>query len=216
MIEVVTGGNSLLYQDALTDMFHLRRRAESPAEAERDEFDTGDAIYLLLTQDDGAVIGAHRLLPTTSPHLFSDVWPEHCAVRGVPRSDLILELSHTFVDEAELSNEAVATARKHLTAGLFEFCLRAGFEKFTVLATTDTLFRYLLAGLEAKPLGLPVDIDGVRHVAVIVTVDRQALEAVRMSLGVAHPIVHHVGALADDPVLLLPDHAQFGPLEAAE
>src|SRR5579871_2634959 len=105
MIEVVTSRNALLYKEALHDMFRLRHRIfvermgwealRKPDRLERDQFDTDDAIYLLLTQDDGAVIGTHRMLPTTGPHLFSDVFPQMCAVKGVERGAKILELTRT-------------------------------------------------------------------------------------------------------------------------
>ena len=99
---------------------------------EKDRFDTDEAIYLLLTKDDGTVVGAHRLLPTMGPHLLSDIVPE--LLRGPRRAARrqVLELSGTFVDEGSLDASAVENARNHLLVGLFEFCLRAGYEKFTM------------------------------------------------------------------------------------
>src|SRR5271154_5690649 len=95
MIEVVTSRNALLYKDALSDMFHLRHRIfvekmgwealRKPDRMEKDQFDTDDAIYLLLTEDDGTVVGTHRMLPPPKPHLFSDLFPQLCAVKGVLR-----------------------------------------------------------------------------------------------------------------------------------
>ena len=226
MIEVVTSRNALLYKDALQDMFHLRHRIfvermgwedlRKPDRLEKDQFDTDDAIYLLLTQDDGRVIGTHRMLQTNKPHLFSDVFAKYCAVKGVQRGDRIVELTRTCVDEEGLDKAATEMARKHLMAGLFEFCLRAGYEKFSVLTSTEILFRYLLIGVDIKPLGMPVDMDGSKQVAAIVTVDRQTLDAVRAALGVPEPQVRYVGAPNDDPLVLAPEPLRQMPLEAAE
>jgi len=226
MIEVVTSRNALLYQDALQDMFHLRHRIfvermgwedlRKPDRLEKDQFDTDDAIYLLLTEDDGKVIGTHRILQTAKPHLFSDLFAKYCAVKGVQRGEKIVELTRTCVDEDALDKARTEKARKHLMAGLFEFCLRAGYEKFTVLTSTEILFRYLLIGVDIKPLGMPVDMDGSKQVAAIVTVDQQAIDAVRMALGVPETQVHYVGAPQSDPLVLAPDTAQQRPLEAAE
>ncbi len=226
MIEVVTSRNALLYKDALHDMFHLRHRIfvermgwealRKSDRLERDQFDTDDAIYLLLTEDDGKVIGTHRMLPTTKPHLFSDVFPNLCAVKGVQRGEKILELTRTCVDEEVLDRPTMEKARKRIMVGLFEFCLRAGYEKFTLLTPTDLLFRYLLIGLDIKPLGMPVDMDGNKQVAVIVKVDQQALDVMRMALGVPETQVHYVGAPQGDRLVLAPDGAQQRPLEAAE
>lgn len=202
MIEVVTSRNALLYQDALGDMFHLRQRVLSGLE--RDRFDTADAIYLLLTRDDGTVIGTERLLPTLRPHQFSEELSQFCDVRGVQRGPKILELTQACLDEEALDLKARETARKQLMVGPFEFCLRAGFEKFTALIPTEVLFRYLLLGLDVKPLGLPVEEGGSGRVAAIVTVNRQALDALRLALDVHEQQVDYVGAPANDPLVLTP------------
>ena len=202
MIEVVTSRNALLYQDALGDMFALRHRVLSGLQ--KDRFDTDDAIYLLLTKDDGTVIGTQRVLPTVGPHLFSEEFSQFCDVKGVQRGPKILELTDACVDEDALDPRGRETARKRLMVGLFEFCLRAGYEKFTFVMPTESLFRYLLIGLNIKPLGLPVERDGERQVAVIVTVDSKALDAMRLALDVPEQQVDYVGAPADDPLVLAP------------
>jgi acyl-homoserine lactone synthase len=226
MIEVVTSRNAFLYKDALEEMFHLRHRIfvekmgwealRKPDRLEKDQFDNDDAIYLLLTRDDGTVIGSHRLLPTTGPHLFSDVFPQLCAVRGVQRGERILELTRVCVDEERLGKAAMENARKHLMTGVVEFCQRAGYEKVTVLVSTEILFRYLLIGLEIKPLGLPVEMDGSKHASAIITTDRQALDNMRAALGVTEPQVQYIGAPAGDPLVLAPIEAEWRPLVAAE
>lgn len=226
MIEVVTSRNALLYKDALHDMYHLRHRIfvermgwealRKDDRLEKDQFDTDDAMYLLLTQDDGTVIGTHRMLPTTRPHLFSDVFSKACAVKGVQRGEKILELTRTCVDEELLDRKATELARKRIMVGLFEFCLRAGYEQVTIFTPTDLLFRYLLIGIDIKPLGMPMDIDGNKQVAVIVTVDQRALDAMRFALGVPEPQVIYIGAPDNDPLRLTPVDIQQRPLEAAE
>ena len=202
MIEVVTSRNALLYQDALGDMFDLRHRVLSGLE--KDRFDTEDAIYLLLTKDDGTVIGSQRMLPTVGPHRFSEELPQLCDVKGVQRGPKILELTGACVDEDALELFARETARKRLIVGLFEFCLRAGYEKFTLVMPTESLFRYLLIGLNVKPLGLPIERGAEHEVAVIVTVDSKALDAMRMALDVPEQQVDYVGAPPDDPLVLAP------------
>ena len=42
-----------------------------------DEFDNKNAVHMLYV-DEGKVFGYQRLLPTTSPHVLSDVLPELC------------------------------------------------------------------------------------------------------------------------------------------
>jgi len=226
MIQVVTSRNALLYEDALRDMFHLRHRIfvermgwealRKPDRLERDQFDTEDAIYLLLMDDDGTVIGTHRMLPTTKPHLFSDVFPQLCAVKGVQRGKKILELTRTCVDEEALDRATMEHARKRIMVGLFEFCLRAGYEQITLLTPTDLLFRYLLIGLDIKPLGMPVEMDGIKQIAMIAKVDQQALDVLRQAFAVPQTQVHYIGAPRGDRLVLAPDASEQIPLEAAE
>jgi acyl-homoserine lactone synthase len=207
-------------------MFHLRHRIfvermgwealRKPDRLERDQFDTEDAIYLLLMDDDGRVIGSHRMLPTTKPHLFSDVFPQLCAVKGVQRGEKILELTRTCVDEEALDRATMELARKRIMVGLFEFCLRAGYEQITLLTPTDLLFRYLLIGLDIKPLGMPVEMDGIKQIAMIVKVDQQALDVLRQAFAVPQTQVHYVGAPRGDRLVLAPDAIEQRPLEAAE
>ncbi len=227
MIEVVTARNALLYEGALRDMFGLRHRMlverkglnslRRPDKQQSDGFDTPDAIYLLLTDDNGgAVRGTARLLPTTGPHVFSDVSPELCDVRGVQRGARILELTRAVVDEDALGRAAMENARRHLMVGVFEFLVRAGYEKFTTLMTTDRLYRYLVMGIDVKPLGLTVDRGGAKQVAVVVSVDQNAQDAMRLALDMFDPLVHYVGAPAGDPLVLAPPRIPARPLEAAE
>ncbi len=226
MIEVVTSRNALLYEAPLCDMYRLRHRVlverwgidrlRRRDGLQIDRFDIPDAIYLLLTEDGGAVRGVARLLPTTGPHVFADAVPQLCDVRGVQRGARILELSRALVDEDALGRAQMETARKNLLVGLFEFCVRAGCEKFTTLMPTDLLFRHLVMGVDIKPLGLTVERDGVRQVAVAAAVDQTALDAVRLALDVYEPLIYYVGAPAGDPLELAPARIPARPLEAAE
>ncbi|HUO89815.1 MAG TPA: acyl-homoserine-lactone synthase [Rhizomicrobium sp.] len=225
MLEVVTSRNALLYKDALHDMFHLRHRIfvermgwealRKPDRLEKDQFDNDDAIYLLLTEDDGTVIGSHRMLQTTKPHLFSDVFPQYCAVKGVQRGEKVLELTRTCVDEENLDKASMERARKRLMVGLFEFIVRSGYQKIVLLSPVDLVFRYLLIGIDIKPLGVPVEIDGVKQVALIATIDQTALDALRAAYGVTEPQVIYVGARDGDPLVLAPIDPPRS-LEAAE
>jgi len=226
MIEVVTSRNAPLYKDALEQMFHLRHRIfvekmgweelRKADRLEKDQFDNDEAIYLLLTEDDGTVIGSHRLLHTAGPHLFSDVFPKLCAVKGVQRGPKILELTRTCVDEDRLDKAGTEKARRRLMTGLFEFCYRAGYEKFTVLTSTEILFRYLLIGVEIRPLGLLVEMDGTKQAPVIVTTSQQALDDVRAATGLPDPQVNYIGAPEGDPLVLSPPRMPAVALEAAE
>jgi len=225
MIEVVTSRNALLYREALEDMYRLRHRALAarlgPERLDRrggvlkDRFDTDAAIHLLLTEDDGTVQGALRLLPTTAPHVLSEVLPQTCEFKGLQRDAKTLELSRFCIDP-KLDRAAAEVGRNRLLVGLFEFCRRAGYERLTALIATDVLYHHLLIGLDIKPLGLSTERDGRKQVAVVVRMSDEALAAMRLALNVHASQVHYVGAPVEDALTLVPMPQGPWPLEAAE
>ncbi len=204
MIAVVTNYNAFLYRDALNQMFRLRHRIfvermgwealRTPDGIEKDKFDTAEAIYLILMDDD-TVIGTHRLLPTVRPHLFSEIFRDWCNVKGVQVGPRVYELNRTCVDEERLPRERREWARKQIMAGLMEFCVYAGIEQFTVLTPLDILFRYLLIGWDIKPLGVPREVDGIKQAAVAVRVNEAALKAVREAFDLKSQVVTHIGPM---------------------
>lgn len=224
MIEVVTGRNALLYQDALHDMYRLRHRVLVDGRGlERlrrkdgllvDRFDGPDATYLLLTDDGGNVRGAARLLPTTGRHALAEIVPGACSAAGVLRGEDILELTRVCVD-GSLDRPVQEATRNHLIVGLLEFCVRDGCRKLTMLLPTDALFHHLVIGLKIRPLGLPVERDGTKQIAVAATIDQAALDALRFAFGVFESLAHYVGAPAGDPLKLAPAVIPDLPREAA-
>ena len=224
MIEVVTSRNALLYRETLDDVYRLRHRALVDAlglerlrranGALKDRFDTADTIHLLLTEDDGTVRGALRLLSTLGPHVLSDAAPELCEFKGLQRDARTLELSRLCIDP-DLDPAAIETGRNRLLVGLFEFCRLAGYERLTVLLPTDVLYRHLLIGIDIKPLGLAADRDGLKQIAVVVRVTDEALELLRLALNVPVSELNYVGAPLEDGSAIGPSRAGSWPLEAS-
>ena len=211
MIYVVTKENSHRYPAELRRMHELRHKVfveqmgcedlRSPDGLERDQFDTSDAVYLLLIEE-GKMVGSHRLIPTIKPHLFSEIFPHLCDVRGVVKSSTVYELNRTCVDEALLGPKGSVRARKILMTGLMEFCVLAGMDHFTVLSRVDILDRYTRIGWNLRPLGVPTIIDGVHQVAVSVKTDQAALDVMRAACRIREPMLEYVGGTVEIEDLL--------------
>jgi acyl homoserine lactone synthase len=60
---------------------------------EIDQFDRSDTIHVTARNDDGALCGCARLLPTSSPYLLGEVFPELMTGAPPPKSSAIWELS---------------------------------------------------------------------------------------------------------------------------
>jgi acyl-homoserine lactone synthase len=206
MLEVVTRENRHLYTDALEQMYRLRHRLfvdhmkwEDLRKAdgrEIDQFDNDDAVYLLLIEE-GVVTGSHRLLPTTGPHLFSEVFTDMCEQRGRQTGPRVYELNRTGTDPL-LPRDRQLAGMRLLLVGLMEFSNHAGIEKLTLLTPLHTLYHCLMAGVQVKPLGLPRKIDAERQAAVAFITDEISLANVREYFHLYDSIVRYRGTLAGD------------------
>ena len=65
----------------------------TPNGQEQDQFDRPDTVYLVARDENSAIIGCARLLPTTEPYLLSEVFPQLFNGLKPPSSPDIWELS---------------------------------------------------------------------------------------------------------------------------
>ena len=60
---------------------------------EYDQFDRADTVYMVAQNTHGDIIGTARLLPTSSPYLLGDVFPQLLNGLPIPKTDEVWELS---------------------------------------------------------------------------------------------------------------------------
>lgn len=219
-MDVVTRENADLYNAELDEMFRLRFRffvekmgwsdLHKPDGRERDQFDNGEAIYLLL-MNEGEVVGTHRLLATTKPHLFTDVFPDFCNVRGIQRAPDIYEAGRTCLEERFMDRQTLRKMRRLLMLGLFEFCARAGIRQFTTLCPLYVVHQYLRIGVPIKPLGVPVEMDGLAHLPCAWPTTSQDLGAVQSAFNIHEPTVRYVGIAPPAVGNTIPAHWNDNP-----
>jgi acyl-homoserine lactone synthase len=212
-IDVVTAQNAYLYEDELDQLFQLRHRYFVDLKGwkdlakvdgrERDQFDTERTVYLMLL-DQGKVVGTHRLLPTTTPHLFSEVFSHYCNVRGVMRGPDILEAGRTCLDEKSLDRHALRRFRRQIMAALIEYPCHAGMRGFTTLCPLTVIHQYLKIGIQIEPLGVPVDIDGITCVACFWPTSDEDLAKVRRALNIPGAVLRYVGLDDSGPLERMP------------
>lgn len=66
---------------------------DTPPGIEQDQFDTPDTLYVIARGDNDRITGCARLLPTTSPYLLEEVFPELLNGMPVPKENKTWELS---------------------------------------------------------------------------------------------------------------------------
>jgi acyl-homoserine lactone synthase len=207
-MDVVTVRNRHLYQREMDQLFQLRHRYFVDQKGwkdlakidgrERDQFDGDQTVYLMLLER-GKVVGTHRLLPTDRPHLFSEVFPQLCDVRGLRRGPNILEAGRTCLNESILDRHTLRRYRRHIMAALFEYPCRAGMRGFTTLCPVNVIHQYLKIGVAIEALGVPIEIDGVLCVASFWPTAESDLQKVRAALKIDGDVLRYVGLEEEVP-----------------
>lgn len=126
---------------------------------ERDEFDTDDAIYGAVYDDNGEIEGCFRFLPTTGPYMLKDVFSDLLHGEPAPCDPNILESTRFAVLPGEWRHNgrlALVEVTARLLITQLSYCLERGIEK--VVSVTDARFERILkgAGLLCERYGPPV------------------------------------------------------------
>lgn len=209
MIIVITNENSSQYTSLIDQMFVQRKKVfidrlgwdlrHDRQGREIDQFDTDQTTYLIATRDGKTVNGSMRLIPTTTPHLMSDIF-DHMCVGGAPRGDDIWESSRTCINLAEQRLNAMNETVSELYCGMIEYAILCGIRKIVFVASADLQKSVVAWGLNASlninPLGLP-QIDGQDiNCAFALQIDAEGLWGLRQMRGLSRPVIQLNGGHA--------------------
>lgn len=184
-LHVICDKNRHLYRDVLESYWRIRHdiyvgerrwmELEKPDGREIDQFDTPGTVYLMALEG-GRVVGSHRLVPTTEPTLMSELFP-FLSMKGIIRRPDVYELSRVFVVKERRGENAHPRVESIVMAGTMEYGLIEGLNQFTIVMETWWLPRFQRMGWNPRPLGLPVDINGMNCIGVAVDVTEEAWQA---------------------------------------
>jgi acyl-homoserine lactone synthase len=153
-----------------------------PDGREIDQFDNKHAVHMLYMEH-GKVLGYQRMLPTTRPHLLSDVLPELCEVER-PVGAHIWEISRHCVAPGHRSGGRFASAiANELGSGSVEWGLECGVSNFIIEIEPMGLVPLIQLHFQPMPLGLPRKIEGQDVMAVMLSFDERTLERFREMRG---------------------------------
>jgi acyl-homoserine lactone synthase len=199
VIEVISGilpGESPLLEQAFRLRYsvfveergwEILRRADG---REIDEFDDVDTVHHLAVHN-AAVVGYHRMRPTTKPHLLADVH-SHLCERSYRRSPSLWEWTRYCVRQDRRGESAFGGVGSEILVAAMEWCLNRGIEDVVLEYHPVWIARFIGLGFKVRPLGLPTEIDGDPVVAVEMHFDERALDLSREICGV------HRRVLADN------------------
>jgi acyl-homoserine lactone synthase len=165
---------------------------------EVDQFDHEHAIHHVAIRS-GTVVGYQRMLPTTRPHLLSDVMPELCQVTP-PVAPHIFELTRYCVAPGYRDGrKGVSTVGSELITGLVEWGLMTGNNQAIIEFEPMWVLRALQLHFIAQPLGYQHRIGNQNIVATLLTFNDETLRTIRQQRNHFDPVLATSGQVR--PVL---------------
>ena len=183
MMLIVDDRNRAAERVAVRSMFEARKAVfidllkwDLPALAGRyelDQFDDGNATYLILTDTDHRHLASARLLPTVRPGILSSLFPGLCD-GPLPSGPDVFEITRFCLSRTLRAPER-RRARDELVTGLAAFARQAGVRTYTGVAEAGWLQQILAFGWDCQPLGLLRRIDGQLLGALRIDIDDDTL-----------------------------------------
>lgn len=200
MATVVTNTNRARFADCIAAMHADRKRVfvdtlkwalpVVDGQYEVDEYDTQDAIYLIVQEPQtGTHWGSVRIVPTSGPHLLGDKFADLCS-GPVPTGPDIWEITRLCTAPG-LTRELAAIVRTRLAMALVEFALISGITRYTMMTHMAFLSAVLATGWDCEPLGMPVDIDGASTGALLVTITPETQIRLRAQWNFSQPVLQN-------------------------
>jgi len=199
VIHIVTAENAFQYRTELEQAFRLRHKVfveemgwtdlAREDGREIDQFDNKYAAHMLYIEEN-KVRGCQRMLPTTRPHLLSEVLPQLCEGKR-PVGAHIWELTRHCVDREhrEKTGRIASPAANILLSGMVEWALESGITTIIAEIEPATLLRLIQLHFRPLPLGLPMRISGRDTIAVTLSFDERTLMRLRDMRGDAKRVL---------------------------
>jgi len=200
-VTLVTNENRQLFETELKLMFRQRYAifvqqmkwdlpfADHDNRIEEDQFDTDDAIYLLLKNDENKLIGSLRFIPSVKPHLFSEVF-DHMIDGDVPRSEDVWECTRFYVmTHKGVSSGLLGRGGAVLGAAMVEAALMYGVKEITTLANLNTLPMILNSGALITPIGIPQEVEDGLYSAISIQATTVGLKTYRARRRISGPVL---------------------------
>lgn len=188
MIHIVTPENEHMYRDEMEQAYRLRHKVfveekgwkelAKPDGREIDQFDTKYAVHMLCIEK-GRVLGYQRLLPTTRPHLLSDVTPELCEGERPVGAHIWEWTRFCVAPRHREKGQVLGRVANALGSGLVEWGLECGVSKLVIELEPAQLLPLVQLHFQPMPLGLPKKLSGHDVVAFTLTFDGRTLARLR-------------------------------------
>tara|TARA_R110001606_G_scaffold14834_2_gene61924 strand:- start:2578 stop:3228 length:651 start_codon:yes stop_codon:yes gene_type:complete len=165
MFTIITPERRASHTDELDQMYRMRYRIvvgewkwDIPGidvGYDKDQFDTGETVYVIVRNDGGDIVATSRLNPTTRPHMMSELFSDYCNLQPYPVGADVWECSRFVTDRSMLADPVEDfQVRCRLGLGLTAYCLDNGISRLSWL-THQKFFNLVQRVWKTEPLGLP-------------------------------------------------------------
>ena len=165
-----------------------------PDRLEIDQFDHEEAIHHIVMRD-GELAGYQRMLPTTRPHLLTEVLTD--LYEGTPPSGPnIWELTRYAVARPFREGRwGLSSVGSELVAGFIEWGMTWGVDQVIIEFDPSWVLRALQLQFLARPLGYQRTYGRQQVVATLLTFDENTLRVVREKRNYHAPVLTHAEPL---------------------
>lgn len=204
MFKAISRANAHLHSHTIESMYRLRHDVfikrlgwdlDGQEGKERDQFDHDDAVYLVLENDDQQVIASARMLPTMSPNLLGDIFPNLTYPLLPPTSHNIWEVTRVAVDHRKERHtcQNITNISGALWCSLAEFGLAMNLSHF--VSVSDLRLEKILhrVGWDMRRLGDTIDIDGVGVAGEVFNLSHEVLAKLRRNSAITGPVLNLSG-----------------------
>ena len=192
MIHIVTSENEYRYRVEMEQAFRLRHKVfveevgwtelAKPDGREIDQFDTEHAVHMLYIEK-GEVLGYQRMLPSTRPHILSDVTPQLCQV-DPPVGFHIWECSrHCVAPDHRKKGRFVSPIANVLLSGMVEWGMDNGVSIAIIEDIPFRMIHFVQLHFRICPLGVPKKVGNHDLIAFMVSFDQRTLQRLRVCRG---------------------------------
>jgi len=144
---------------------------------EVDQFDDPHAQYLILLGEGGQHKASARLLPTTRPHILSDLYPQ-LSESPVPKGDEIFEITRFCLDRNQNAVER-RSSRNQLVTAIAEHAIRSGIRMYSGVAEFAWFQQIRAFGWDCVQLGPPVRECGKLLVGLRIIIDDETINGLK-------------------------------------
>jgi acyl homoserine lactone synthase/acyl-homoserine lactone synthase len=138
---------------------------------EIDQFDSADAVYLIVTDRENGHLASARLLRTDQPHILGDLFPFLCDGE-MPRGKSVREITR-FCIEPALPAVQRRLARNHLITALTDHALANDLSRYTAVASRIWFGQIAKFGWRCTSLGASHVVNGETLVGLRIDIDER-------------------------------------------